>query len=76
MMPKSQSPVWKSFEPHRGDIKKSGSGRNTRYYKWDHTHGDIEVYDRNGDHLGSADPVTGEIYKPAVPGRNIRDELK
>ena len=32
---------------------------------------DIEVYDKNGKHLGSMDPTTGEMYKPAVPGRTI-----
>lgn len=29
------------------------------------------MYDRKGNHLGSMDPVTGEIYKPAVPGRRL-----
>ena len=39
--------------------------------EWDHTHGDIEVYDKRGRHLGSMDPVTGNMSKPAVPGRKI-----
>ncbi len=33
---------------------------------------DIEVYDRGGRHLGSMNPVTGEMYKPAVKGREIK----
>lgn len=37
----------------------------------DHQHGDVEVYNRKGNHLGSARPETGEIYKPPVPGRSI-----
>ena len=41
------------------------------YYDWDWTHNDIEVYDRNGKHLGSMDPVTGIIYKDAVKGRTL-----
>ena len=40
-------------------------------YEWDHAHNDIEVYDSNGKHLGSMDPITGEMYKPAVKGRKI-----
>ncbi|MGH3773092.1 MAG: hypothetical protein ACRDRW_17150 [Pseudonocardiaceae bacterium] len=41
---KSNFPQWKSFQPYRGDIKTNGkSGKNRRYYTWDHTHDDIEV---------------------------------
>jgi hypothetical protein len=35
----------------------------------------LEVYDREGRHLESVDPKTGEQTKPAVPGRtneNVR----
>lgn len=41
------------------------------YYTWDSLHGEIEVFDKNGWHLGVADPVTGAIIKPAVRGRRI-----
>ncbi|MEV4236933.1 colicin E3/pyocin S6 family cytotoxin [Nocardia sp. NPDC049737] len=35
-----------------------------------------EAYDSKGNHLGSTDPITGQIYKPAVPGRTIQvDEI-
>ena len=69
---KSESPIWKSFDNVKGsDRKTSGTGKNKRYYEWDNTHNDIEVYDKNGKHLGSMDPTTGEMYKPAVPGRTI-----
>lgn len=34
-------------------------------------HGDIEVYDNKGRHLGSMHPTTGELYKPPVKGRTI-----
>ncbi|MFF4415067.1 DNRLRE domain-containing protein [Streptosporangium sp. NPDC001559] len=62
------SPTWKSLKPYRGKTKTDGKGK---YYEWDYTHGDIEVYDKKGRHLGSADPVEGKIYKPAVSGRKI-----
>ena len=42
------------------------------YFEWDNIHNDIAVYDKNGNHLGSNDPVTGDRYKPLVPGRKIK----
>ncbi|NMH73614.1 cytotoxin [Bacillus sp. RO2] len=70
-MTKADSPVWKKFSSFRGKTKTSGSGKKKRYYEWDNTHNDIEVYDHKGNHLGSMDPLTGEMYKPAVNGRKI-----
>lgn len=70
----SQSPVWKDLTNHRGSIRTNGeNGKNRNYYEWDHTHGDIEVFDRNGRHLGSMNPNTGDMHKPAVPGRRLND---
>ncbi|WP_078380036.1 SAR2788 family putative toxin [Sutcliffiella halmapala] len=71
-MTKADSPVWKRFSTFRGKTKTSGSGKKKRYYEWDNTHNDIEVYDHNGKHLGSMDPLTGEMYKGAVKGRKIK----
>lgn len=64
---KAESPTWKQLKPARGKTRTDGE----RYFEWDHTHGDIEVYDKRGRHLGSMDPLTGEMSKPAVPGRRI-----
>lgn len=64
---KSESTVWQRLQPSRGKTRTDGK----RYFEWDHTHGDIEVYDKRGRHLGSMDPVTGHMSKPAVPGRKI-----
>jgi hypothetical protein len=44
---------------------------SNRIYEWDSLHGELEVYNRRGKHLGSADPRTGAMIKPAVPGRTI-----
>ena len=61
-------PVWKNLKPHKGKTKTDGD----RLYEWDHENGDIEVYDRaTGKHLGSMGPTSGNMYKPAVPGRKI-----
>jgi hypothetical protein len=42
-----------------------------RLYTWDSLHGEIEVFNSRGKHLGSLDPITGTMIKPAVPGRTI-----
>ncbi len=41
------------------------------YYTWDSLHGELEIFNKNGRHLGVADPVTGTLIKPAVRGRKI-----
>jgi RHS repeat-associated protein len=67
----AESKIWKSFKSAGQGRRTSGSGKDQRFYEWDHTHGDIEVYDNKGRHLGSMEPSTGEMYKPAVKGRTI-----
>lgn len=42
-----------------------------RYYEWDNLHGELEVYDSRGHHLGVVDAITGEDIKPAKRGRRI-----
>jgi hypothetical protein len=39
------------------------TGSKKRYFQWDNTHNDIEVFDSNYKHLGSMDPRTGKMYK-------------
>jgi filamentous hemagglutinin len=66
----AESPIWQEFKNFQGKTKTNGlSGKKERFYEWDYTHGDIEVYDRNGKHLGSMDPISGEMKKPPVVGR-------
>lgn len=68
----SQSVAWKSFSPYQKSIKSNGqNGKDKRYYTWDHTRGDIEVFNRNGNHLGSMHPSTGVMHKPPVAGRTL-----
>lgn len=47
------------------------SDNGKRLYTWDSLHGEIEVFNARGKHLGAMDPVTGEMIKSAVPGRAI-----
>lgn len=42
-----------------------------RFYTWDSLHGEIEVFNRRGKHLGAADASTGRLTKGAVEGRSI-----
>ena len=68
-----ESAIWKGFEGYKGSTRTNAqSGKDRRYFEWDHTHGDIEVYDRNGGHLGSMNPLTGEMHKPAVKSRYLK----
>ena len=61
---KAESPAWKELKPYKGKTKTNGlSGKDRRYYEWDHLHNDIEVFDHKGEHLGSMDPVKGNMYK-------------
>ncbi len=63
---------WDSLFPWRGKTKTNNkSGKNRRFFEWDNLHKDVEVYDRNGNHLGSANPATGTMTKPPVTGRHI-----
>jgi YD repeat-containing protein len=59
---------WKDLKPFKGKTKTDGK----KLYEKDYTHKDMEVYDKRGNHLGSADMSTGEMTKPPVPGRTIR----
>jgi hypothetical protein len=69
---KSHSPIWRGLRPYRGKTKANGlSGKKQNDHEWDHTHGDIEVDDSAGRHLGTMDPTTGNMTKPPVKGRMI-----
>jgi filamentous hemagglutinin len=66
---KADSPVWQ-------DLRSAGKGVRTDgkyYYEWDYTHNDIEMYNHRGEHMGSVDPTSGEIYKPPVTGRKLKN---
>ena len=53
-----------------GEIRWMDADRK-RLYTWDALHGELEVYNAHGYHLGSVDPVTGRTLKSAVRGRRI-----
>lgn len=55
--------------PHGARRWRSYDGE--RLYEWDSLHGEVEVYNKRGRHLGVLDPVTGELIKPAIRGKKI-----
>jgi hypothetical protein len=42
-----------------------------RIYEWDSQHGKVELYTKQGKHLGEYNPETGEQTKPADPARRV-----
>ncbi len=44
-----------------------------RLYEYDSRHGELEVYNQRGRHLGAVDVVTGQTIKPARKDRRISD---
>ena len=69
---KQNSKIFNKFKSVKGkSYRYSGTGKSKKYYDWDFTHNDIEVYDKNGKHLGSMNPSTGKMYKDAVKGRRL-----
>lgn len=42
-----------------------------RYLTWDSQHGEVEVFNARGRHLGSIDARNGQFLKEAVKGRRL-----
>jgi len=61
--------VWKTV----GGQKVWRNEEGSRLYTWDAMHGEIEVFNEWGYHLGVIDAVSGELLKrkQAVKGRKI-----
>lgn len=47
------------------------SSDGKRIFTWDGLHGEIEVFNKRGRHLGAIHPIHGNLLKDAVPGRTI-----
>lgn len=57
-----------------GKFKGEARWRNNtgnRIFTWDSLHGEIDVFNQRGKHLGAIDPKTGELIKEAKKGRKI-----
>jgi len=54
-----------------GDRQVWRSENGDRLYTWDELHGEVEVFNKHGWHLGALDPVKGTLIKDAVRGRRL-----
>jgi hypothetical protein len=52
-----------------GGLRRRWKDRKGRIYEWDSENGRVELYDKQGKHLGEFDPETGEQTKGPKPGR-------
>jgi hypothetical protein len=61
--------------PNATDARQRGTRKRwvdkKRIYEWDYQHGAVEVYDKQGNHLGEFDADTGEQTGKAKPERRI-----
>lgn len=44
--------------------------KGSQYYEWDSLHGEIEVYNKRGEHIGVFNHE-GKLIKEAIKGRTI-----
>jgi hypothetical protein len=54
----------------RKGVRRWQNADGSRLYEWDSLHGEFEVYDGRGNHLGVVDE-NGIATKDPVPGRSI-----
>jgi hypothetical protein len=43
----------------------------SRFYTWDSLHGEIEVFNKRGRHLGALDALSGVLVKEETKGRRL-----
>ncbi|WP_339511455.1 S-type pyocin domain-containing protein [Pseudomonas sp. RL_15y_Pfl2_60] len=61
----------KTFVKGGGQKRKRWKEKTGRIFEWDYQHGTVEMYDKQGKHLGEYNPETGEQTKPANPKRKV-----
>lgn len=52
-------------------VWREGTGGHARYYTWDRLHGEVEVFNGRGRHLGAAEALSGRIIKKARKDRRL-----
>jgi len=61
--------------PYPGGKRKRWEMPDGKFLEWDYMHGEVEMYNKNGNHLGAFDPNKGEKVKNAKKDRNIKKYL-
>lgn len=69
--PVPKTPFIASLEHVKHDGGRRWRSQEGRLFEWDALHGELEVYNSRGRHLGAVDPATGVLIKGAVQGRKI-----
>ena len=69
--PKPEESFINQFEFYKVIDGRKVYRNSDRYFSWDELHGEVEVFNRIGYHLGSVDAITGKRKKDAVKGRRI-----
>ena len=67
--PNAQRVRAKSRVKGSGGLRPRYLDKKGKIYEWDSRHGCLNAYDKTGKHLGKFDHLTGEMLKPAIPGR-------
>jgi len=65
----------KGKTPYPGGIRRRWKTPDKKILEWDYQHGEIEMYDKKGNHLGAFDPKTGLQVKDAEKDRDIKKYL-
>ncbi len=58
-----------------GKIRKRWKLPDGKILEWDSQHGNLEKYDRRGNHLGAFDHTTGNQAEDPIPSRKIKKYL-
>ncbi|MGD9591619.1 MAG: ankyrin repeat domain-containing protein [Candidatus Berkiella sp.] len=61
--------------PYSGGLRPRWKLPNGKILEWDSQHGELEMYDKRGKHLGAFDFNTGMQIKDKKPSRNIKKYL-
>ncbi len=54
-----------------GGLRERWKDKKGRIYEWDSQHGNVEVYSKQGKHIGEFNHITGQQTKDADPKRKI-----
>jgi len=69
--PEAKSAPMKTAVRGGGKKRRRWKDLSGKIYEWDSQHGKVELYTKQGKHLGEYDPRTGEQTKPADPKRRV-----
>lgn len=61
----------KTYVQGGGKKRRRWKDSSGRIYEWDSQHGTVELYSKQGKHLGEYDASTGEQTKPENPARTV-----